>query len=659
MRKTKTLKTVAMVLTFAVMFSLTVTADPTASRPEIRRGLVTGDVIARSRAGENPGIGDALAILRSLVGLSGDVRDNRQIDLSSLVGGSTPSNSDCLECPRLSSSITQLNSDLAQANSDRSEAITARDFWQGQFNTANGTIQQLTQQRDSFQSQANTAVGQLDILNGVILDLQGQLADAIRERDTLRNTPPPPCQTCGTVTQCQQCQTYLGQLTERDGQISNLNQRISELTGQLGAPTEQITELNNIITSLNEQIGTLTTERNEAQQALGAAIGQRDFANQRITELQAQIDNHVCPPTGTQQPCPVCTATPSADVLGPSSGAIPPHLPAPDRSRITNPAQNVVHLEARPWQGIPRVSRPSSDESPLVNESGHFVRFNEVAENIGDPPISQYRLHIRRGGTYVIKGELINGSIFINAFDRPHRTASEEAVARGERTAPEPRFQEPVVLILEGLTISNNDGPAIHVRRASNVTIVLQDGTTNRLTDSATYMAAFDPDDDDAPPEPGAVIFSQVDLIFTGRGALEINGRLSEQRWRRTGGPQGTATAMIPIQGRGIESRDFVHLRGGNITVNALDTAVQGRDGVTVSGGTFNLNSANNNGIRSNNATTSNAAVDNNTLGNIIISNGEINIRVGSRGDAISAERNQRVTGGSINAVNTEAGAGD
>jgi hypothetical protein len=172
-------------------------------------------------------------------------------------------------------------------------------------------------------------------------------------------------------------------------------------------------------------------------------------------------------------------------------------------------------------------------------------------------------------------------------------------------------------------------------------------------------MSVWDSTDPEAPPEPGAVIFSQHDLTFRGHGNLTLNSRLSEQRWRRTGGPQQTTPERTLIQGRGIESRDKIFLNGGNITVNALDTAVHGRDGVTITGGTFNLNSQFNNGIRSNNATTSDPGVDNNTLGNITISNGVINIGIGNSGDAISAERRQTVTGGSINAVNNQAGAGE
>ncbi|MCL2755348.1 MAG: carbohydrate-binding domain-containing protein [Oscillospiraceae bacterium] len=538
------LNLIAVVVTLAVVTSLSVSANP-GGGTVIRRGLVTGDIAARSAAGDAPNINDALEILRSIIGLPGIIQSDGTFTVAG--GGGA-----CTACPGLQSELSTATANLTAAQAARTVAETDRDFWKKMYEDYT-------------------------------------------------------CGVCGQGTPvCTNCTSLQALLSQANTDLENAKIR----------------------------------EQNAIAEA---------------NSLRAQLapwQNHVCE-----------SGSGTLDSQGQSSGPIPAHAPRSaiededtSRARITDAAQNVVHVHFM-------TGRPNDDGTPgpgqatlggvggisQIGPTGHWVRFNEVAED--GEIIPRNRLTIRRGGTYVLSGTLPSGGIFVNAFDRPYR----------DRNPATPRVQEPVVLILNGVTISNNDGPAIHGRRAETLTIVVQDGTNNTLSDGATYLALADITDVDAAPEPSAVIFSQRDIILRGHGALTLNSHLSEMRWRRTGGPQGTgpnsATTQSLIQGRGIESRDKVFLRGGNITVNALDTAVHGRDGVTVSGGTYNLNSVHNNGIRSNNATTSNPAVDNNTLGNIVISNGVLNFNV--KDDALSAERRLSVTGGSISAVNPNAGAGD
>jgi TolA-binding protein len=565
-----------------MVLSVSVTANPTGENVQIRRGLVVGDIAARSAAGDTPSVQDALAILRGLVGLSGYVRDDPRPagvfvggNSGSSSGGSTicssahcnnnatvcqgcanansgtgstqptgttpPVNPNCDACPGLNSEIGRLNGDLATANSAVTDAQNEQQRIQQLLNDANGRIEIL----------------------------EGQLEA--------------PCVSCDGTRVCAQC------------------------------------------TTLSQQLKDAQYDRDSALQSLQSANTQREEAIKRADDLQDQINRHVCEPT-------------PSDPLGNPSGALPGSAPrgSQERARINSASDNVWHITLSEGLG----GRPPAATG--VSESGHFVRFNEP---IADSPNNQPNtLHIRRGGTYVLTGTL-NGSVYVNAHDRPWSDANPTL----------PNHREPVVIILNNVTINNPNGAAIHGRRSSNIEIRIQDGTNNTLSDAATYTPTFNPTDPEAPPEPSAVIFSQHDLIVTGRGNLTINGRLSENRWRRTGGPQGTAQQQSLIRGRGIESRDMIEIRGGNITINTLDTAVHGRDGVTINNGRLTLRSQFNNGIRASNATSGGQSVP--TLGNITIRGGLFDIQV--RDDALSAERTLNITGGTFNATNPNAGAGD
>jgi hypothetical protein len=131
------------------------------------------------------------------------------------------------------------------------------------------------------------------------------------------------------------------------------------------------------------------------------------------------------------------------------------------------------------------------------------------------------------------------------------------------------------------------------------------------------------------------------------------------QRYRRTGGAQGAVGSashnLRQFYGRGIESRDTITFRGGRINVISLCTSIQGRDGVVVDNGNFQLRSEHNNGIRVNNTTSGGVSLA--AFGNIIIRNGLFDIQV--RDDALSAQRTLSITGGTFNATNPNPDSGE
>jgi hypothetical protein len=528
MKKGKILKILALVLTFAMVLSMSATAAPQFGAEGIRRGVVLGNDFTRE-----PNVNDALQILRFLVGLQSEVGTNRWIPVPT--GGSS---SACAACTSLSATLEERTRELADARRDLEQANNTARNWEERYNN---------------KVCPNPACGQ-----------------AI-----------PACSSC---------------------------------------------------TGLQTQLNTVIGERDHYQTEYDNAERRLLDANDRIRFLENQWSTHVCPPGGA-----------APDPLGAASPPLPGHAPRTSeaRGRINNANENVFVINFATRPGGPTTATN-------VGDTGHFVRFNE-----GGTTPRPNTLHIRRGGTYVLSGNL-TGSIFINAFDRPyddqHNTGPMGEDIRPRRV---PVVTEPVVIILNNVTITNPNGPAIHGRRSSNITIIVQDLSTNTLADGTTYRTVWDPTDDDAPPEPGAVIFSQHDIIVSGRGTLNINGSLSEPRWRRTGGPRLTGdTQQEIVRGRGIESRDAVTINGGRLVIRTPDTAIHGRDRVTINNGNFDLNSTYNHGIRASNTTSGGVSIP--AFGNVVVRAGLFVMT--TRGDPFSAARTLTMTGGNLTAHDPRAG---
>jgi trimeric autotransporter adhesin len=123
-------------------------------------------------------------------------------------------------------------------------------------------------------------------------------------------------------------------------------------------------------------------------------------------------------------------------------------------------------------------------------------------------------------------------------------------------------------LIMNGVSITNPDGPAINVQTGKNTTVILNAGTLNNLTDGVTYASPPSGEDQKS------AFFSESKLIFTGSGMLNINGHGSDQH--------------------GLCSDDRIEVISGVIAVNsAVRDGIHAQEGIVISGGTISVNSSN------------------------------------------------------------------
>lgn len=204
---------------------------------------------------------------------------------------------------------------------------------------------------------------------------------------------------------------------------------------------------------------------------------------------------------------------------------------------------------------------------------------------------------ISKEGVYVLSGTLDGGQVLVDC-------AAEDKAK--------------VQLVLNGVNITNPTGPAIRVDQAKKVFVSLPEGTQNVLSDGADYKL------DDGSDEPYATVYSKDDLTIQGEGSLTVNANYRH----------------------GIVSKDDLVITGGNITVNAKEDAVRGRDCVKICGGAFDLTSGED-AVKSNNDESA-------TAGYVSIDGGTFTINAGD--DGIHAETALIINGGSVDIAGSNEG---
>lgn len=166
-----------------------------------------------------------------------------------------------------------------------------------------------------------------------------------------------------------------------------------------------------------------------------------------------------------------------------------------------------------------------------------------------------------------------------------------------------------IQLILDGFTIKNSTSSPIYGLQSSLITISLEEGTHNTISDGKSYVYSAEGED-----EPNAAIFSKDDLILEGTGALVVNGNYDD----------------------GIRGKDDVTFKSGTYTIQAVNDGIKGKDSVTIENGSFTI-TAGGDGIQSNNS-------EDADKGTVTIADGTISIAAGKKG--IIAESMLALQGG-------------
>lgn len=200
---------------------------------------------------------------------------------------------------------------------------------------------------------------------------------------------------------------------------------------------------------------------------------------------------------------------------------------------------------------------------------------------------------LNKEGVYVLSGEVENVTVVVDA--------AEDAK---------------VQIVLDGVSVINDDAPAIYVKAGDKVFVTSTD-SKNHMEVSGSYVADGDTNLD-------AVIFSRSDVTLNGTGTLEI----------------------VSKQGNGISSKDDLKITGGVYTIHSSADALEANDAILINDGTITIDTEKD-ALHSEND-------EDASRGNIYIEGGVLNISAAD--DAITGNNIVQIDGGTINIKTSEEG---
>lgn len=188
---------------------------------------------------------------------------------------------------------------------------------------------------------------------------------------------------------------------------------------------------------------------------------------------------------------------------------------------------------------------------------------------------------------------------------------------------------------LNGVTLTNSDGPAINVQSKKKCNITLGAGTTNTLSDGATYAASAE--------DQKSALFSEGQIDFDGTGSLLVKSNSAHAICSDDyiDIQDGTITVSGAAKD-GIHANDYFKMSGGTLNVTSTGDGVECESGyIVISGG--NITSVNNS------ADAKGLACDS----TLTISGGTINLTLaGNQSKGIKATQNMVFSGGDITITN-------
>lgn len=203
---------------------------------------------------------------------------------------------------------------------------------------------------------------------------------------------------------------------------------------------------------------------------------------------------------------------------------------------------------------------------------------------------------ITAAGTYVFSGDCDNGSI---------------TVKKGVTG---------VTIVLNGLTLTNDDSAAITLNKTAEASLIAAAGTTNTVADTAGS------NDENA----AVKVKSGAALAIGGKGTLTVDGNAKN-------GIKGAADAVITVA-------------EGKLNINAADDGLSCDDELNITGGTLHI-TAGGDAVKASPDTGENP--DTTSLGNVTISGGTLTLNAAA--DGIQADGDLTISGGTFH-VKTNGG---
>lgn len=173
-------------------------------------------------------------------------------------------------------------------------------------------------------------------------------------------------------------------------------------------------------------------------------------------------------------------------------------------------------------------SNIKTNESTVIHQTSATIQLNEGTNTI------------EKSGTYEVAGTVKDGSLIIDI---------DKEVDSGL-----------VTIILNQVEIHSSNSAPIYVKGASEVLIILKEGTTNTLTQGKDII-------EDAEGEPNAVLYSKADITLQGPGSLLVLSEYND----------------------GIVSKDTLTIQSGSYEIEVVGDGIVGKDLLEVFDGDFNI----------------------------------------------------------------------
>lgn len=248
---------------------------------------------------------------------------------------------------------------------------------------------------------------------------------------------------------------------------------------------------------------------------------------------------------------------------------------------------------------LPTSARAASDHTTAnatlvtLTDSSATAKGKYIGYEIDGTDVS-----ITAAGTYVFSGDCDNGSI---------------TVKKGVTG---------VTIVLNGLTLTNDDSAAITLNKTAEASLIAAAGTTNTVADT-----------EGSSDENAAVkVKSGAALAIGGTGTLTVDGNAKN-------GIKGAADAVITVA-------------EVKLNINAADDGLSCDDELNITGGTLNI-TAGGDAVKASPDTGDTENPDTTSLGNVTISGGTLTLN--AIGDGIQADGDLTISGGTFH-VKTNGG---
>lgn len=240
--------------------------------------------------------------------------------------------------------------------------------------------------------------------------------------------------------------------------------------------------------------------------------------------------------------------------------------------------------------------------SSYTTSNATLIRFTDAAAKASGK-YSGYEMDgtdvsITAAGTYVFSGDCDNGSI---------------TVKKGVTG---------VTIVLNGLTLTNDDSAAITLNKTAEASLIAAAGTTNTVADT-----------EGSNDENAAVkVKSGASLSISGTGALTVDGNAKN-------GIKGAADAVITVA-------------EVKLNINAANDGLSCDDELNITGGTLSI-TAGGDAVKASPDTGDTGNPDTTSLGNVTISGGTLTLNAAE--DGIQADGDLTISGGTFH-VKTNGG---